>query len=96
VFIRNFNRSTFRATLGRKTFIEMFKVALFTLLFVASVAARLGGWKAADPKAVEVVQAITFAIHTKYPELSVADIIASKYKVIDAKQQVCVLLCIYL
>lgn len=58
---------------------------------MAVAAARLGGWSTADPTAAELVQAISFALHTRFPNLNLVELGASAYKVIDAKKQVCLL-----
>lgn len=92
----NFNTShTFRCahtniSISKDLSVMLFRFFLFSLL-MAVAAARLGGWSTADPTAAELVQAISFALHTRFPNLNLVELGASAYKVIDAKKQVCLL-----
>mmetsp|Transcript_29591 Transcript_29591/g.50758 ORF Transcript_29591/g.50758 Transcript_29591/m.50758 type:complete len:114 (-) Transcript_29591:863-1204(-) len=62
---------------------------LFILSLLAVVAAaRLGGWQSADPKDVEVIKNVLFALNTRFPEVDPKDISPSSFKIIDVKKQV--------
>ena len=63
----------------------MFARILCLLFLLVAVSARLGGWNSVDPNAESVVHAISYALRTEYPDYVP---LPSKYKVIDAKQQV--------
>lgn len=62
----------------------------FAVLLVCAVGAlaRLGGWSEADPKALEVLQAVEFAIHNKFPDFTLRDLTSTMLKVVEAKKQV--------
>lgn len=62
----------------------------FVILLVCAFCAlgRLGGWSDADPKALDVIGAVEFAIHSKYPDLTIRDLPAMMLKVVEAKKQV--------
>ena len=69
---------------------------LFILSLLAVVAAaRLGGWQSADPKDVEVIKNVLFALNTRFPEVDPKDISPSSFKIIDVKKQVNISLCMH-
>jgi len=58
-----------------------FTVVLCIVILALEVSGQMGGWKKVDNNAIEVVEAVLYAIKSKYSEVA-------KYKVIDVKKQV--------
>jgi hypothetical protein len=60
-------------------FLTLFFSAAFFVQFVAAIP---GGWTKADPKSAEILNAVRFAVDTKFPGTS------ASFKTISAMKQV--------
>jgi hypothetical protein len=58
------------------------------LLFTVLGSAQLGAWTNVDPQALEVISAVSYALKTKYPGLSTAQVAPQQFKVVQAQKQV--------
>jgi hypothetical protein len=65
----------------------IFRFVVF-LLFTVLGSAQLGAWTNVDPQALEVISAVSYALKTKYPGLSTAQVAPQQFKVVQAQKQV--------